>query len=69
MNNDTIYQTILESDLMDKIWSELGATDKITVLEKSGWNMMDEFARRQHPEIWGNESDNHNGDSNFEREN
>lgn len=66
------YQTILESDLMDKIWNGLGATDKITVLEKSGWNMVDEFnklqANQMQDEIWGSESDNQNGDSNLERE-
>ena len=46
MDNDSIYQTILESELMDDIWNKLGATDKIAVLEKSGWNMVEEYTKR-----------------------
>ena len=68
MNNDTIYQTILDSDLMDDIWNSLGATDKVAVLEKSGWELVEEYKKRSPIEVWGSEQDNKNGDSNFEPE-
>lgn len=46
MENDNIYELILESDLMDEIWSKLDATTKVEVLQKSGWDLFDEWVKR-----------------------
>lgn len=69
-----LYSVILDSPLMDEIWSFLGATDKYEILTKAGWDLKKEYAdiMRKNSEAlaltFGNISDAKNMDSNADRE-
>lgn len=46
-NNESqsLYEIILDSPLMNDLWDEIDATTKYQILEKAGFNMVEEYEK------------------------
>ena len=52
--NDIIYDKILEDEaFINDLWNTLGQTDKISVLQKAGFDMLEEYSK-----VYGSAEDN-----------
>lgn len=50
------YELILnDPEFLDMFWRELGATDKYSVLEKSGWDLKAEYKKYEQEIKEGND--------------
>ncbi len=44
--DNKLYEEILSNDsFLNDLWTSLGATDKVSILEKAGFNLEDEFKK------------------------